>query len=129
MRGLGILLVGLTLTGPSVAAPQAAATPVVEVRLTSFAFTPGTLRLRVGQEQVLRLVGARGSHNFSAPGLFAASRIDARTAGRVRHGTVEVREGDSIDVRLTPLTAGTYPVRCTHLLHTSYGMKGEAIVG
>lgn len=128
MRGLGVLMIGLTLTGPSIAAPQAAA-PVVEVRLSSYAFTPDTVRLRVGQEQVLRLIGARGSHNFSAPALFAASRIDARSAGRVRHGTVEVREGDTIDIHLTPLTAGTYPVRCTHLLHTAYGMKGEAIVG
>ena len=50
-------------------------------------------------------------------------------ASRVRRGTVEVREEDVIDIRLTPLTAGTYPVRCTHLLHTAYGMKGEAIVG
>lgn len=128
MRGFGILLAGLVLTGPSVAAPQAA-TPVVEVRLSSYAFTPGTVRLRVGQEQVLRLVGARGSHNFSAPGLFAASRIDPRSAARIHHGTVEVREEESIDIRLTPLTPGTYPVRCTHLLHTAYGMKGEAIIG
>lgn len=128
MRGLGVLLIGLTLTGPSVAAPQAA-TPVVEVRLTSYAFTPETVRLRVGQEQILRLVGAGGSHNFSAPALFAASRIDARSAGVVRRGTIEVRGEDVIDIRLTPLTAGTYPIRCTHLLHTAYGMKGEAIVG
>lgn len=128
MRGLGVLLMGLALTGPSVASPQAA-TPVVEVRLSSYEFTPETVRLRVGQEQILRLVGARGSHNFSAPGLFAASRIDARSTGRVRHGTVEVREEDVIDIRLTPVTAGTYPIRCTHLLHTAYGMKGEAIVG
>lgn len=128
MRGLGVLLIGLTLTGPSIAAPQAPA-PVVEVRLSSYAFTPDTVRLRVGQAQILRLVGARGSHNFSAPALFAASRIDAGSARLVRRGVVEVREGDSIDIRLTPLTAGTYPVRCTHLLHTAYGMKGEAIVG
>lgn len=129
MRGLGVLLIGLTLTAPSVASPQAGATPVVEVRLSSYAFTPDTMRLQVGQEQILRLVGARGSHNFSAPALFAASRIDARSASRVRRGTVEVREEDVIDIRLTPLTAGTYPVRCTHLLHTAYGMKGQAIVG
>lgn len=129
MRGLGLLLIGLTLTGPAVAGPQAAATPVAEVRLSSYAFTPDTVRLRLGQAQILRLVGARGSHNFSAPGLFAASRVDPASAGLVRRGTVEVREGDVIDIRLTPLTAGTYPVRCTHLLHTAQGMKGEAIVG
>ena len=128
MRGLAVLLFVLTLSGASVATAQTAAIPVVEVRLSSYAFTPSTLRLRVGQEQVLRLVGGRGSHNFSAPGLFAASRLDARSAAHVRHGTVELREGDSVDIRLTPLTTGTWPIRCTHLLHTTYGMKGEAIV-
>lgn len=129
MRGLGVVLLGLALTGPSAAASQALPTPVVEVRLSSFEFTPATVQLRVGEEHILRLIGTGGSHNFSAPGLFAASRIDPASAGRIRHGTIELREGDSVDIRLTPLTRGTYVIRCTHLLHTAYGMKGEAIVG
>lgn len=112
---------------PAAAAVQSAP-PVVEVRLSSFEFTPSTIHLQLGQLQVLRLVGARGSHNFSAPALFAASRIDPASARAVHGGTVELSEGEVIEIRLTPLTAGTWPVRCTHLLHTAYGMKGEAIV-
>ena len=114
---------------PAAAAVVQAAPPVVEVRLSSYDFTPSTIHLQVGQLQVLRLVGENGSHNFSAPALFAASRIDPASARAAHGGTIELREGDVVEIRLTPLTAGTWPVRCTHLFHTAYGMKGEAIVG
>ncbi len=120
----------LVLSGlPGAAAAVQAAPPVIEVRLSSYAFAPSTLHLHVGQLQVLRLVGERGSHNFSAPALFAASRIEPASARAARGGTIELREGDVVEIRLTPLTAGTYAVRCTHLFHAAQGMKGEAIVG
>jgi hypothetical protein len=57
----------------------------------------------------LTLSVLRPRHRGS-PALFAASRIDARSADRVRRGTVEVREEDIIEIRLTPLTAGTHPL-------------------
>lgn len=127
-RSVALLAVfGLTFL-PAAAGAAQAPPPVVEVRLSSFEFAPSTIRLHVGQLQVLRLVDDRGSHSFSAPALFAASRIDAASAARVRRGTIEMRAGDVVEIRLTPMTAGTYPVRCTHLLHSAYGMKGEAIV-
>lgn len=112
---------------PAAAAVQAAP-PVVEVRLSSYDFTPSTIHLHVGQLQVLRLVGESGSHNFSAPALFAASRIDPASVRAAHGGTIELREGDVVEIRMTPLTAGTWPVRCTHLFHAAQGMKGEAIV-
>ena len=118
----------LCVAAPGAAAVQAAP-PVVEVRLSSYDFTPSTIHLHVGQLQVLRLVGENGSHNFSAPALFRASRIDPASARAAHGGTIELHEGDVVEIRLTPLTAGTWPVRCTHLFHTAYGMKGEVIVG
>lgn len=114
---------------PAAAGAVQTAPPVVEVRLSSYDFAPSTLHLHLGQPLVLRLVGERGSHNFSAPGLFAASRIDPASVRAAHGGTIELRQGDVVEIRLTPLTAGTFPIRCTHLFHTGYGMKGEAIVG
>lgn len=121
-------VLGLSLL-PDAAGAVQGAPPVVEVRLSSYDFTPSTIHLHVGQLQVLRLVGESGSHNFSAPALFAASHIDPGSVRAAHGGTIELHEGDVVEIRMTPLTAGTYAVRCTHLFHTAYGMKGEAIVG
>lgn len=97
----------------------------VEVRLSSFDFTPSTIRLAAGRPVVLRLVNdGRGGHNFSAPEFFAAA---SGVSGPVRRGTVEVGSRRSVDVRLTP-ARGTYRLRCTHTLHTTFGMTGEIVV-
>jgi plastocyanin len=97
----------------------------IEVRLSSFDFTPTTIRLAAGRPAVLRLVNAgRGGHNFSAPEFFAAA-VGVR--GPVVDGTVEVAGRESVEVRLTP-ARGTYRLRCTHTLHTAFGMRGEIIV-
>ena len=100
-------------------------TRVVEVRLSSFAFDPATVRLRAGQPIRLRLVNAAGgSHNFSAPQFFAAARVEP---GPVRGGRVELGGRATAEVRLVP-TAGRYRLRCTHTLHTALGMRGEIVV-
>jgi plastocyanin len=129
MRTLFVALAGFVLMGTAAPPPQTATPNVVEVRLQNYEFTPSTVRLAVGQEQVLRLIDVHGSHSFSAPELFAASRIDPASADRVRDGKVELREGDTVEIRLTPLTAGTYTVHCTHMFHSASGMRGQAIVG
>jgi uncharacterized cupredoxin-like copper-binding protein len=97
----------------------------VEVRLSSFDFTPSTIRLAAGRPVVLHLVNSGdGGHNFAAPEFFAAARD---VTGPVRRGRVEVAGGQSVDVRLTP-ARGTYRLRCTHTLHTAFGMSGEIVV-
>lgn len=97
----------------------------VEVRLSSFDFTPSTIRLAAGRPVVLHLVnGGDGGHNFAAPEFFAAARA---VTGPVQRGRVEVAGGQSVDVRLTP-ARGTYRLRCTHTLHTAFGMSGEIVV-
>jgi plastocyanin len=77
---------------------------------------------------VLHLVNAAsGGHNFAAPAFFAAARVDPRSAGAVRRGTVDVRGRSSVDVRLVP-AAGRYRLRCTHMFHSTFGMNGEIVV-
>jgi plastocyanin len=114
-----------------VAAPVAAAAQpagqTVDVRLTSFDFTPSELHLRAGQPVVLRLTNASGGgHNFSAPQFFAAAQV-AAGQNVIRNGTIEVPSHQTVSVRLTP-QRGEYRLRCTHTLHTTFGMRGRIIV-
>jgi plastocyanin len=110
------LLIGLPLQG-AVAEPRAD----VEIVLANFSFTPTTLRLKAGQPVTLHFVNrGSGGHNFAAPEFFAG-------VASVRGGKVELAKGERRDVTLTP-RAGTYQVRCTHFLHSGFGMKGTIIV-
>jgi hypothetical protein len=60
----------------SIAQPAAPAPQIVTVMLRNFAFGPDHLRLLAGSPIQLRLTNqGSGSHNFSAPGFFAASRF------------------------------------------------------
>jgi plastocyanin len=98
------------------------------VTLSSFDFTPSTIRLRAGAPIVLRLVNSgSGGHNFAAPAFFAASLIDPASAPSVRRGAVELRGRQSVELRLVP-AAGRYRLRCTHFLHPALGMTGEIVV-
>ena len=94
----------------------------VAITLSNFDFTPSTIRLRAGEPVVLHLVNnSRGGHNFAAPQFFAAA---SGVSGPVSGGKVELRGHQSVDVRLTP-ARGHYHLRCTHTMHTAFGMSGE----
>jgi plastocyanin len=100
----------------------------VEVQLSSFDYTPETIRLRAGQPVTLRLVNAgRGGHNFSAPEFFAAASVPAGQNVAIRRGAIEVPSRQTVAVRLTP-ARGTYRLRCTHTLHSTLGMRGQIVV-
>lgn len=94
----------------------------VEVSLSNFDFTPNTIHLRAGEPVVLHLVNSgRGGHNFAAPEFFAAA---SGVSGPVTSGKVEVGGHRAVDVRVTP-ARGHYRLRCTHTMHTAFGMSGE----
>ena len=120
------LLLPLILSAPVAASGQAPRSPLlVEVQLSSFDFRPETIRLRAGQPIVLHLVNTgNGGHNFAAPQFFAAA---SGVSGAIRRGTVEVAGHQAVDVRLTP-ARGRYRLRCTHTLHSTFGMRGEIVV-
>lgn len=126
--GLIIAAVVAALTlGAGFTSPQQANPQVIEVQLKNYEFVPSTLRLQRGVPVVLRLVETAGSHSFAAPELFAASTLDPATAQLVHNGKVEVGEG-GVELRLTPNAPGTYAFHCTHFMHSSFGMKGTAVV-
>ncbi|HEX8642769.1 MAG TPA: cupredoxin domain-containing protein [Allosphingosinicella sp.] len=125
---MGILVFAALILAGSDAAHQGAPAEPVVVRLSSFDFAPATLRLRAGVPVLLRLENrGGGGHNFSAPQFFAAARVDAASAALVLRGAVEVPSNSVREIRLVP-AAGRYRLRCTHSLHTAFGMKGWILV-
>lgn len=108
--------------------PVQASPAVVQVTMTNFKFSPSALQLQPGVPTVLRLRNdAGGGHNFEAPAFFRAARIDPASAGLIRDGRVEVPSDGMVSIVLTP-AAGRYPLKCTHTLHSTFGMKGRIIV-
>ncbi|HEX8842449.1 MAG TPA: cupredoxin domain-containing protein [Sphingomicrobium sp.] len=101
----------------------------VAVQLSSFKFAPSTIALKAGQPVTLHLQNASGSgHNFSAPQFFAAAKVDPGSASLIHNGTVELKGHQSVDISLVP-AAGNYPLKCSHSLHSAFGMKGRITVG
>jgi plastocyanin len=120
-----VFLTALLLLPLPALAQDSPAPRTVEVRLSSFAFAPQRLSLPAGRPVILHLVNAAGGgHNFSAPQFFAAA---SGVSGPVRDGAVEVPGHQSVDIRLTP-ARGSYRLRCTHTMHTAFGMRGTIIV-
>jgi plastocyanin len=118
-------LFAFALFAPLPALAQAPAPQTVEVQLSSFAFNPRTLALTAGRPIILHLVNAGGGgHNFSAPQFFAAA---TGVSGPVHDGTVDVPGHQSVDIRLTP-SRGSYRLRCTHMMHSTFGMNGTITV-
>jgi len=121
-------LFALALLAPQIAAAPAFAQDAprtVEVQLANFSFAPRAITLTAGRPVILHLVNsAGGGHNFSAPQFFAAA---TGVSGAVHNGTVDVPGHQSVDIRVTP-SRGTYRLRCTHTMHTAFGMSGTITV-
>lgn len=120
-----VCLIGITAAASATAdEPQ-----TVQVTMTNFAFTPKSLHLKRDTVYRLHFVnGGRSDHNFDAPDFFAAVTVVPQDQAKVSDGKVEVDEGEAVDVNVTPRKAGTYPVKCSHFLHTMFGMTGEALI-
>lgn len=101
----------------------------IDVVLANFKFTPATIRLEHGRRYVLHLANsANGGHNFAAKAFFAAADVAPADRARIVDGKIELAGGASVDIRFTAPRAGSYDIRCTHFLHTGFGMKGRFVV-
>ena len=117
------LMIAATTSAPAQPAPR-----TVSVQLSSFDFTPRDIRLRAGEPIVLRLTNTgNGGHNFSAPSFFRAAAIAPGQGVAIDRGAIEVPGHRTVSLRLTP-GRGNYRLRCTHTLHTAFGMKGRITV-
>ena len=114
------------LAAPAAAQPDWGNAARVEVRLSSFAFDPKLIHLHAGQPVLLHLVNTgSGGHDFAAKAFFAAATL--RDPASVSGGRVALGGHQSRDVALVP-RAGRYPLKCTHMMHATFGMTGEIVV-
>ena len=101
----------------------------LNVELSSFKFTPATLTLEHGVAYRLHLTNtSSGGHDFAAKELFAASAVAPEDAAAIRNGEIGLKSGQSADIRLIANRAGSYPFRCTHFMHSTFGMTGTITV-
>lgn len=120
-----VLIAGL---GVSSTAGQSE-TVTVDVVLADFSFTPSVLRFQHGGHYLLRLSNqGSGGHNFTAPDFFAAVEIDSNDLKDIHKGKVEVPKGSTVDIGFTAVKPGSYRIKCSHFLHSGFGMKGTAVI-
>jgi uncharacterized cupredoxin-like copper-binding protein len=120
-----------TAAGGQFAAADWTRAEPIDVVLTEFALKPSQIRLRADRSYRLHLEN-RGSsdHSFSAPGFFRAAALhDDPVAAEARgSGAIEIARGKSTEVYLRPLGVGTFPMECSHFLHSNLGMTGDIVV-
>jgi uncharacterized cupredoxin-like copper-binding protein len=124
-----VLFAALSLGIPSAGEAQRGSPQMIDVELSSFAFSPSALTFQHGRTYRLHLVNTSGGgHDFTAPEFFAASQIAPADRARVTGGKVKLAGKQSVDITLTPEKAGSYELRCSHFLHAGMGMKGAITV-
>ena len=124
-----IAAVVLTIATNAFTADAPAAPQDLQIVLSSYSFAPSTLRLQRNISTRLHLMNsASGGHAFSSPELFAAVMVAPEDRAKIMSGKIEIPAGGSVDITITPMTAGTFPIVCTHFLHQSFGMRGIATI-
>lgn len=109
--------------------PAQAHIQLIEISMSNFAYAPNTLDLLAGSDYELHFVNTSSKgHDFAAPELFAAGTVAPEDRAKIVDGSVEVEGGATVDIRFTATKKGTYKFRCTHFLHTSFGMTGTAVI-
>ena len=107
------------------ASPVPAQPAGLVVQVYSYGFAPQPIHLAAGRQVRLTFVNQSGSsHDFSAHGFFANSRI---VAGDVSEGEVDLPPHSSRTVVLIP-HAGTYHAHCSHFFHKQLGMSDMIFV-
>jgi uncharacterized cupredoxin-like copper-binding protein len=131
MRGriLPFLLATLAAAPGSAQTPEWTNPRSLTVELSSFKFTPSSLTLQHGTAYRLHFVNkSSGGHDFVAREFFAGSTIAPEDRAKIKKGAIDLDGGDAIDVLLIPNQAGSFKIRCTHFMHSTFGMTGTIVV-
>jgi plastocyanin len=122
-------LAGLAYAQSSASGADWSKAETVEIDLDSYSFTPKALHLKRGMAYTLHFVNKSSKgHNFNSPGFFGALTVATEDQSKIDSGKVEVDGGQSVDIKAVANTPGTYKVECSHFLHASFGMTGEAVI-
>ena len=87
--------------------------PVVEIRAKRFAFSPNRITLKKGETVKLRIHSEDVTHGFFLRPL----KLDE-----------EIPAGQTIEVTVTPETAGTFMTICDHFCGANHGNMNMTIV-
>ena len=87
--------------------------PVIDITAKRFAFSPDKITLKKGQTVKLRLHSEDVTHGFFLRPL----KLDE-----------EIPAGQSVDVTVTPRTAGTFTTICDHFCGANHGNMNMTIV-
>jgi plastocyanin len=129
MKKIAVLAAFASLAAIAPALAAEAHVQLITISMSNFAYAPDKIEMLAGSDYQLHFVNTSSKgHDFSAPELFAAGTVAPDDAAKVKDGAVEVEGGQTVDVRFTATKKGTYPVRCTHFLHASFGMTGTATI-
>ena len=100
------------------------AIPVIDLKLGDYRFMPQEIQLSANQPAILRLVNTDSvtPHNFTMETNSGSAAVD-----------VDLLGGESVEVKLPPLSAGRYTFFCSNKLlfmksHREKGMEGILIV-
>jgi uncharacterized cupredoxin-like copper-binding protein len=127
MRRAAITLILWLLAASAFAQSGPTLFPRITVHLSNFAFTPDHIVLPINRPVQLVLVNdSNHGHDFSAPSLFATSAFP-RSAPPTR-GRIELDPKQTTSIVFIPRIPGRYPFRCTHFLHSFFGMHGSVTV-
>jgi plastocyanin len=109
----------------AVTSPASAQPAQLVVQVYSYGFAPQPIQLAAGRRVTLTFVNQSGSsHDFSAKGFFASSRI---LSGDASDGEVDLPPHATRTITLIP-RAGTYHAHCSHFFHKQMGMSDSIIV-
>jgi plastocyanin len=118
----------LALAAAPISAQSGATT--IDIEMSSFKYRPASIRLEHGRDYVLHFVNAASSgHDFSAPAFFAAAKIAPEDRAKLKRGAIGLGGGEEARIHLTAPPAGRFAVKCTHFMHSTFGMIGEIVVG
>lgn len=101
----------------------------IEVDLANFSFTPATIALHHGGAYVIAFVNKTdGGHDFVAGEFFAAATMPQADRDRLHDGGVDLAGGETVELHLIAPAPGSYKAKCSHFMHSSFGMKGMIVV-
>jgi len=87
---------------------------IIRVEATNWAFTPSTIKAKVGEKVKIEMVNVSGTHGIAVPEL----GID-----------VQAEEGQTVTVDLPTDKAGTFPFRCNVFCGEGHReMTGEIVI-
>jgi uncharacterized cupredoxin-like copper-binding protein len=130
MQSISRPLAAIVLGAALAAAGAAVAQPtVINIQLSEYKYAPMQLTLEHGQAYVLHVTNTGGkSHDLSAKAFFQTVALAPGAAAKIKDGDVDLDQGESADIGLTPQKPGTYEMHCTHPFHEMLGMKGQIVV-